>query len=79
MRRLFRWLFRPLVRLLGDVDLSSVDFNRHDDGKVYMDVTDPFGLGTYAEFSPDDLREFAWNLIGMADRADGAEKLVESR
>jgi len=69
-RRLGRWLtLRSLSR--GDSVVLATGYCL-DSGMVFIQMRDPNGLHWDWTLSPDQAREFAWKIIGVADLAEQA-------
>ena len=68
MKRLLRWLMRPLAVWLCEEITHT--FGVFDDGSMFIRFEDGFGIVWYTERTPDEMREKAWDMIGMADMAE---------
>lgn len=71
---LLRWLASPFVKMLvyGTASVEHI-VGTTNKGNCVCGVIDPFGIWYLRDYTPDDMREYAWKLIAMADRVD-AEK-----
>jgi hypothetical protein len=72
MKGFLRWLLRPLVLWLADrkrVQFGVVE-SQHD--VIGFLMIDGWGLCYFVERTPDQIREYAWGLIGEADAIESA-------
>lgn len=68
MKGFLRWMLKPVVRWLSN-ELSQ-QVGEYEDGGMFFCITDGFGNRFELERTPDQIRDRAWMMIGMADDAE---------
>jgi hypothetical protein len=61
-------MLRPIVRWLSEG--YEFQFGAFTDGSCFISFTDGVGNEFTNERTPDQMRESAWKMIGMADAAE---------
>lgn len=77
MKRLLRWMLRPVVQFLVRNSASAEHvIGTTTKGMCVSGVCDPFGIMYLNEYTPEEFREHAWRMIGMADRVEAEREFV---
>lgn len=77
MKSLVCWLLGPIVRWASGPVATC--YSSDDESIVSVIAWDCWRLVYEAEKTPDDLREKAWKMIGMADDFDRVQEMADDR
>lgn len=72
MRSIIRWLISPLVKFVTNGPGGEVNFKYgvYDDGTLFIEISDAFGQEWSIVRTPEEFREQARKMIGMADEVE---------